>query len=219
MNVRRLCRVMPLVAVAGWWALEAARSGADPPRVCGRSAGVAEPLEGNAVGGRVGPLCFPPMTAPQELRRAIDARVDALLARHAALQEGGWDEDEDFAWWDDWPSLWDEDCPLQGSRGASSAKARTTQGVASSVVMGDGLAVALSYAAGQYHIQVAYPTAEGPRESSLYGDRAELEDWLAGLPKRVRAEVRRQLEEMGLSEPAPCAFLEDSPEDVAGRSQ
>ena len=240
MNVRRLGLVIPLVAVAGGWALQAARSVADPPRVSGASPAVALPLAedaGDTGDGGVCPLCFPPLTDPRDLRRAIDARVDAFLARHAALQETGsgdprrtrarvdaflarhaalqeswWEEDEEFAWWDDWPSLRDEAYPPRVSGRASSAEAGATQGAASSVVMGDGLAIALSYAAGQYHIQVAYPTPEGSRESSLHGDRAELEAWLAGLPKPVRRVVRRQLEGMAVTEPAPDASSEDAAE-------
>ncbi len=213
MNVRRLGLAIRLVAVAGWWALQAASSVADAPRVSGSSAAVAMPLAEDTADGGVCPLSFPPLTDPRDLRQAIDARVDAFLARHAALQDGWWEEDEEFAWWDDWPSLRDADDPPRVSGRASSVAAGATQGVASSVAMGDGLAIALSYAAGQYRVQVAYPAPEGSRESNLHGDRAALEAWLAGLPKPVRRAVRRQLEGMAVSEPAPCA----SPEDAAGR--
>ena len=81
-----------------------------------------------------------------------------------------------------------------GSAHASAGDAESATARASS--SGEGLSLALSYADGEYQIEVSYPTADGPRRSRVRGSRAAVEEWLAEQPPAVQQAVRRQLSAM-----------------------
>ncbi len=206
MDVRRVGLMMPVVAAAGWLALQSASPGADPVVSAASSVAVAESSERvcpEAADSLSCPFCSPPLAHPRDLRREIERRLDAFLERHADLQEGWWDDDWELDPWEDEAWFPGEAYPPRVSSSASSGDEGGVH-VASSVAGGNGLAVALSYADGLYQIQVSYPTAEGSVESRVHGDLAEVEAWLATLPARVQRAVRRQLEGTGAAPQAAC---------------